>query len=126
MSLWDHIHPKTLEEMAEMLRPPPEYRLVSKTYSLAIASKQHIYDISSKRRLDSLIPFAEPIRKLSKDRFRDMEIVTSPSEGVIGIYIRDFESGKSFSLPAEVLNQVATEVAESDRMRPEAGPSPVS
>lgn len=125
MSLWDHIAPKTQEKMAEMLRPPPEYRLVSKNYCLAIDSEQHIYDISSKRRLGSLSPFSEAIRKLSKDRFRDMEIVTSPSEGVIGIYIRDFESGKSFSLPAEVLNQVAAEVAESDRIRLGTGPSPV-
>lgn len=49
---------------------------------------------------DSLSPFSGPISKLSKDRFCYMEIVTSPSEGVIDIYIRDFESGKSFSLPA--------------------------
>ena len=106
-----------------MLRPPPEYRLVSKTYSLVIGGEHHIYDVSSKRRLDSLIPFSEAIRKLSKDRFRDMENVTSPSEGVIGIYTRDCESGRSFSVPAKVLGQVATEVAESDRMRPGAGPS---
>ena len=116
MSLWDHISPQQREQMAEMLQPPLEHRLVFKNYYLAIDGEQHIVELFSKSRLHTLMPFSEVICGLRKGRCRCMQIVTSLAEGVIGIRISgsEFEEPlfqpKVFSVPKHALNQVANEI----------------
>lgn len=110
MSLWDRISRKQLKTMAEMIQPPVEDRLVFKDYYIAIKGENDILELSTGRRLDSLLAFKDRIAVVSTDREKNMRIVMSPSAGILSIRIGDLDGDKSFALPKEVFGRVFIEL----------------